>query len=389
MTAPFTTYPAPTQSNLATPDPADLWDYLVSKGLSGADATRHVLRTIQNAPAQVRQQYLKDLDPGKFASFGLGMADMMSLGLGDQFARKLEGQEAIDTQQAASAIHPTAHFLGEAAGLIGPAGVEYGLAKAGLLVPTAIGRVVAQIGNKPARLAAKTALNAAAGAGFAGAQAAGHAEPGKRLAAAERVAPIGAAAGAVLPFAIGSVLAGKRLMGRFTGPIADFVAGSGPAVARKATPAVSHMAGGLLEDIGQAVADKQAGRIGEQDFNTAMELAGQGMRGEARPPLSLLPTPKAPPDALDVPTFLRRTTGKPGHPVFYGKGSPTTSAQVRGGEPLLPSANPEVAATLQRTPFAQLQAALRKPETPQVVKNLILMEIQRRGIVGPGLLASR
>lgn len=125
---------------------------------------------------------------------------------------------------------------------------------------------------------------------------------------------------------------------------------------------------------------------------------------------SLAPSPKPAPDPLDIPTFMRQTTalrpenpqgllaptqaaerimGKPGHPLWSGEGSPTRSPEVRGGEPLLPSANPAVAAMLQQTPFAKLQATLRLPETPQVVKNLILIEIQRRGIVGPGLLAPR
>lgn len=394
---PFTTYPAPAQSGLKTPDPADLWDYLVHKGLSEGDATRHVLRVLGNAPAEVQRQYLKDIDPGKLASFGLGAADMMSFGLGDQFARKLEGQEAIDTQQAAKANHPTAHLLGEVAGLIGPAGIEYGLARAGLLTPTIVGKTIRAIASKPVRVAARTVANAAAGAGYAAAQAAGHAEPGKRLQAAGQAAPIGAGVGAVLPFALGSLMAGKRLAGRLTGPIADFVAGEGPAAAAKAPAVSQHVAGGVLDDISQAIADRQAGRISEQDLNTALEAAGNQRAGTAPLPLSLTPSPKVPPDPLNVPTFRRRgllspdavPAAKPGHPIFYGEGSPTRSPEVRGGEPLTPSANPEVAAALQNAPYDKLQAALRLPETPQVVKNLILIEIQRRGIVGPGLLAPR
>lgn len=411
MTVPFTTYPAPVQSGFKTPDPADLWDYLVHKGLSEKDATRHVLLTIQNSPEVTRREYLKDVDPGKLAAIGLGAADMMSFGLGDQFARKLEGQEAVDTQEAASALHKGAHTVGEVLGLVGPAAVEFGLAKAGVIVPTAIGRTIRAIASKPVRLAARTVANAATGAGFAAAQAAGHAEPGKRLQAAEQAAPIGAGVGAVLPFALGSLLAGKRLAGRLTGPIADFVAGEGPAAAAAKMPQASqHVAGGVLDDISQALADRKAGSLSEEGFNTAMEVAGQQRAGTAPPPLSLAPSPRLPQDPMDIPAFMRQTTavrpsnpqgllaptqaaervmGKPNHPIWQGEGSPTMSAEVRGGQPLLPSANPAVAKMLESAPYPKLQAALRLPETPQVVKNLILIEIQRRGIVGPGLLAPR
>src|SRR5256885_15812517 len=111
--------------------PADLWEQLVRAGVPKADATRHVLRVVGNTPAQIQADYLKDVDPGKLASFGLGAADMASFGLGDQTARALWGKEATDTQQAAEQLHPTAHLAGEIAGAGSPLALERGLAAAG------------------------------------------------------------------------------------------------------------------------------------------------------------------------------------------------------------------------------------------------------------------
>lgn len=399
MTHPFTTYPAPAQSGLKTPDPADLWDYLVSKGLSGGDATRHVLRVLQNAPANVQREYLKDVDPGALASFGLGAADMMSFGLGDQFARKLEGQEAVDTQQAAKANHPTAHVGGEIAGLIGPAGVEHVLAKAGVIVPGAVGRLVAKIASKPARAVAKTAMNAAAGAAYAGAQAAGHTEGGlaPRLQAAEHAAPAGAVLGGALPWLIGGAVAGKRFAGKLAGPVADFVAGESPALAPKAVPS-SHFAGGVLDDIAQAAADKAAGRLSPQDFNTAMEVAGRQMRGEPAPsgllgprltpipgqaqgllgPEGISPPPKAAyPPSLSEMQGYNTAPGRPGHPVWRGEAAPTRSVRT---EPLTPSVEPTdpMRALLRKQSASKLRATLAKPETPSAVRQLIQVELKRR-----------
>src|SRR5436190_4316235 len=118
--------------------PADLWEHLVQAGLSKAEATHHVLLRIGHTPAQVQADYLKQVDPGKLASFGLGAADMASFGLGDQAARAIWGKEATDTQQAAKGLHPTAHLVGEAAGFVGPAAVEHALTKLGVLAPSAI-----------------------------------------------------------------------------------------------------------------------------------------------------------------------------------------------------------------------------------------------------------
>jgi len=167
-----------------------------------------------------------------------------------------------------------------------------------------------------------------------------------------------------------------------------------------------HTAGDALSDIAQASADRAAGRISAADYDAAMDFARQSMQHPQGllSPAPLTPMPGAPqgflgPEGISPaakasypPTISEMqgyNLGKPGHPIWQGEGSPTTSAEVRGGEPLLPSANPAVAQALQRAPFAKLQAALRLPETPTPIKDLILAELSRRGIVGPGLLAPR
>jgi hypothetical protein len=182
------------------------------------------------------QAFLKDLDPGTLASFGLGAADMMSFGLGDQAARLLLGDTARMTQQQAQAQHPTAHLVGEVAGLLGPAAVEAGLAKAGKLAPSAIGTFVRGIQNRAVRAAAKTALNAATGAAYAGAQAAGRTEGGlaARGQAALQAAPYGAAAGVALPVGIAAAKQAVRPVTRYVDRVLSEVAGKAAPVATKA-----------------------------------------------------------------------------------------------------------------------------------------------------------
>lgn len=301
--------------------PADLWETLIHRGVAKQDAAAHVLRAIANMPENVRREYIKDVDPGKLASFGLGAADMMSFGLGDLLARKLEGQEAVDTQQAAEAQHPAAHLLGEVAGIVGPAAAEMGLVKGGKLALAIRG-----IRSTAGRAAAKTAVNAATGAAYMGAQVAGHTEGdlGTRLAAGARAAPVGAVIGTVLPW---SLATGKFGLSKLSG-IVDRVAGPTPeAAARLATP--SHVAGDAMSDIAQAMADRQAGKIGEEDFNTAMQFAGGRRWPEAGAPLS----PKPAPEPLDVPTFLRRESAAP--PLQAGQlavpGRPDLGVLVEAG----------------------------------------------------------
>src|SRR5256885_12568840 len=244
------------------PNPADLWEHLVRAGISKGDATRHVLRVVGNTSEKIQADYLKQVDPGKLASFGLGAADMASFGLGDQAARAIWGKEATDTQEAAEQLHPTAHLAGEVAGAVGPAVAEQALAKLGLLVPSAIGTAVRGIQNVPARAVAQTTLNAAKGAGYFAAQAAGHTEGGlgARAEAAQQAAIPGAVAGVALPLGAAVVgAAGSSVLRRLAGPAAAKVVSKLLPVAattgKNVTAALAKSVPGLAEADAQNLAE--------------------------------------------------------------------------------------------------------------------------------------
>jgi hypothetical protein len=79
-----------------------------------------------------------------------------------------------------------------------------------------------------------------------------------------------------------------------------------------------HVSGGPLSDISQAAKDLEAGRISQEDFDTAMEVAGQGMRGK--------PTATAPSSPEPAPI-------SPGAP---GSGLQAQEAPAVSQEPILP-----------------------------------------------------
>lgn len=283
---------------------ADLWQHMVDRGIPADEATQHVLTRRRAMLANTPANIAKELDPGALASFGLGAADMASFGLGDQIARAIE-PEAKLTQDLAQQLHPTAHVVGEVAGLLTPIGLERAAAGVGLhLAPSVIGKTVQTIANPAARAAARTAVNALIGGSYAGAQAAGHQEGGlgERAAAAGRAAPLGAAFGVAAPWLLGGAqAAGSKLLG----PIVDRVAGAGPvsaipevesAAARLAKPPIA----GPVADLAAAKADLAAGKITPADYKVAEAMA-RGQMASATPlpsfaqPLGLLaPQPSAP-----------------------------------------------------------------------------------------------
>lgn len=270
-------------------DPQKAWESLVRKGLSKEEAAKHVLRSVLNQPREIAQQYLKDIDPGALASFGLGMADMMSFGLGDQIARKLDEEvvsagkpelshHAAETQAVAGELHPSAHVAGEIAGLLTPIGVERALAKAGVsMVPMALTKFIRALQNPYLRWGGKTALSAAEGAAYAGAQAAGRKEGdlGERLDAAKEAAPYGAAAGAVLQNALP---VGRQLLR----PV--------------------RYARNILTDIVERGAGKPTPPTGLPNINMDLTPEGVGTLSPVRRPAG---------DPLDVPTFKRRAVPPP------------------------------------------------------------------------------
>ena len=334
---PVAASPAPRRSSArkpkiqrsATPasqmEDAALWESFVQRGISKEQATRHVLLLRQSQNRDQRAEFLKDIDPGMLASFGLGAADMMSFGLGDQIARAIE-PEAQMTQEAAQAEHPGAHLLGEVAGLAAPAGVAKGLTLLGrgaFEAPTIV-RAAQGIRSTGGRALAKTAINATAGAGLAGAQAAGHTEGGiePRLQAAESAAIPGAVVGAALPWVLGAAgAAGSRLKG-----VAGRVAGVGPVEATAVEAPVAAVAetpliGGMREETIRR-------QLARQGFDPA---AIDKVIAQARGNVPAA-TPRAAEagTSMDVPTYQRRGTPMPSHAVRNMPNRPAVLATLEG-----------------------------------------------------------
>ena len=75
----------------------------------------------------------------------------------------------------------------------------------------------------------------------------------------------------------------------------------------------------------------------------------------------------------DYPTFPPEASSRPGHPLWRGEGSPTKSAEVRGGEPLTPPAPSLLSGTANRTPSGVLSPHTR-----------LFTDAQWSDIFGPG-----
>ena len=75
------------------------------------------------------------------------------------------------------------------------------------------------------------------------------------------------------------------------------------------------------------------------------------------------------------PTPLARTAPKPGHPVWFGDESPTRSAEVRGGERLLPKA----------VSTGELLRRLEDPSLSEADRAVVRATLAARGIVGRGI----
>lgn len=383
-------------------DPQATWEGLVAHGLSREEAAQHVLRQVMNQPANVRQQYLKDVDPGVFASFGLGAADMMSFGLGKQIAASLDRAAPESdrsytalAEEAAQANHPTAHFAGELGGLLIPIAGELGLAKAGVKVaPTALGAAVRRIENRFGRATAKTVLNAATGAGYAGAQAAGRTEGplADRAKAAARVVPYGAIVGAALPLGIAGA---KATVGPTANRFLDALAGKSPVPA-------GPQATGLLAPEAPSAADAlraQLLKAGVLPENVEAQMARQA----AGPQGLLVPEP------LQTPAYVRREAPLPEpRPSRMAKGQPgaalppswqtsTPDAGGVGGHSYsgtwpkeIPVANVAKAqAAVRGLSIADLQRVWQTPNIPGALRQMVEAEFQRRMVTLPsGLLAA-
>lgn len=177
--------------------------------------------------------------------------------------------------------------------------------------------------------------------------------------------------------------------------------GPEPPLHPDAVKAIGDYEAGKLDGEGLRVAlDVAAGRVPEEPIRAA-QLPVEGEVSASAPPLDPIPghpkgftaegPPTPPPPTAptvremqagirDDPIAQQMARGakssKPGHPVWYGEGSPTRSAEVRGGPPPTPSAR-----SLEAQPFARLKALLDSPETPEPTRTAVQRELQRRGIV--------
>jgi len=135
------------------------------------------------------------------------------------------------------------------------------------------------------------------------------------------------------------------------------------------------------------------------------ESSGGLLRPASAPPAVLEPMPghprgllgpegMSPPAKSSYPPSLAEMQGmnteplrpRPGHPVYYREPAPTGSPEVRGGEPLLPTANPTIGpvmAKLRALPTAQLVEAFKN--APKELRDLLIVEFQRRRITIPDL----
>ena len=366
-----------------------------------AQAIRHIYAL--NVAATQGEANQVEKPAGPLGAAGVGLMHGLSLGAGEPIAgaisaiagkgfgagagRYREGLGNVEAQ------YPNTTAASEIAGMFalpaGSVGTGVQAIKAGMPL------TAAQIAGLAARGAASGAVPAAV-AGFS----AGGEDPGDipgRLDAAKRSAIVGAILGALVTGGAAKVQRGhvERVAdlankGNQRALTASRLAESQARLARMQGPTLPTIPIGETPE-GLAARARWSGRgllnPEAPPALTPMPGAPKGLLG----PEGLSPAPKAsyPPTLAEMQGFNTTPRGKPGHPVWQGEGSPTRSPEVRAGEPLLPSKSdvppPSIpsgaASILRRQSFAKLKAALALPETPQAVKNLILAEFQRRGIV--------
>lgn len=279
-------------------DPADLWDWLVSqKKLSAEQATLHVNRYLQSVNPETTKQIQAELDPGKLASFGMGVSQAGTLGFGDEAAGLIEGLGAAVvpggrgfsqayrdatgaeqlTREKAREFQPEADWGGEIAGS----------------VPAAAGALwtkAPQIASLLGRAGARIGIGSAKGAGLAFTEAAGRADGagvGERMQRGADAAPLGAIAGALLPL----VPKAARLAGRYVAKPVRAVAGS-------------------VRDFVETIAGKAPASSRLPRIRADIIPGTPGVRPMNGPV-------QGPPDPMRLPTFLRRggTQSRPGLPI--------------------------------------------------------------------------
>ena len=259
----------------------------------------------------------------------------------------------------------------------------------GLLAPSAIGTAVRGIQNVTGRAVAKTALNAAVGAGLGAAQAAGRTEGGlgPRLEAAQQGVLPGAAVGVALPLGAAMVgAAGSSVLRRLAGPAAAKVVSKLLPVAattgKNVATALAKSVPGLAEADAQAIAEAEVRRV----------LASQNVHPEfIERTVQAWKTGKVPQAPIDLPaqpTASRVgetvTPMEPQLPILRAQADPmeTQAAYMRAGNPHgLPTGRGPMVPQPTGTPLGvpgtlqaleqQLGRPLTPPETQSVLERLL------------------
>jgi hypothetical protein len=315
-------------------------------------ALKAAVTAVTTENASIKQQEAaaaQQPEPGTVGSAVTGFGEGASLGLASRLGNLLPGPSNSAYLAAARQAHPVATFGGDLAG-----GVATGalLAAAPLLA-----------GLSP--VAKGVAVGGLLGAG----RGAVEAPEGARL--------LGAGAGGALGAATGYV--GGKVVGKITPALSTILKnlrGAPAAAAEAVAPAGTAEEIAVAKQLGLTL-DQVRGRVG------------------ARPAINqapLLPALRGAPDPLDAPAFARNA--RPAEPLasgllpYYPRGgaaeqalppSPVQSAPVIG------PASPEV--IVRSSSYADLMQALEQPALTARARQAILGELQRRGIVGSGLLA--
>jgi len=111
-------------------------------------------------------------------------------------------------------------------------------------------------------------------------------------------------------------------------------------------------------------------------------MSVEAMQGRAG-----IPTSAARAEALRIQTPLQQL-GKGKTLPYYPRGGKVEQALPPSGvqsSPVIGPASPEL--LMRQTPYATLTKLLNDPTTSVRIRQAVLQELQRRGIVGAGLLA--
>ncbi len=293
-------------------------------------------------------------EPSTAGSTVAGYGEGATLGLASRLGNLLPGPSNSAYLAAARQAHPIATFGGDLAG---------GASLATLLAKT------------PALAGLSPAAQGVIGGGFMGAgRGAVEAPPGERVA--------GAVLGGILGGGMGYV--GGKVVGKIAPAVSTILKnlrGAPAAAAADVATTAPSQAALVAKQLGISVEQAQKG------------LALQAARGAA-PSVSqepILPALRAAAgDPLDTPAYARNAPASPpsGLLPYYPRGGQVEQALPPPpvqSPPVIGPASPEI--IVRSSSYADLMQALKNPTVTSRAHQAILQELQRRGIVGGGLLA--